>query len=743
MARFARLLQTAGEIARVTSVVRAPLFISLFGSVCLFLPDQTREVYRILAQPGREHGPIQLLCAVLTLLVATLVPWIVGRHLTYVHAKDLLGKQSLAGYLSRWLPRVCGALIPLGVAYGLFLASGEMEFHLPKLVIESDPGLAQVSVDAVRVAIYLKWASALCLLLVVVLLMGALLPARLLPNTRLDAPPLWYTGAVGLMFLAFVVAASIVLSFAPVAIPETMGALALLLVFIATLILFAGSLTGYFDHYRVPAVSCIFLLAVVFSAFNWNDNHTVRLQDRAPGSLPPPEEALTAWLDSRADKGDYGENPYPVFFVTAAGGGMYAAYHAAAVLARLQDRCPNFAQHVFSISAVSGGSLGASVFTGLAKHYAPNTAYQDCLLGSVPAGSLERRVQRYFLNADLLAPVVGASLFPDFLQRFLPLKFDRFDRARALEASVADAWSRAAPEKENDNPFLAPFLAHRDDANPGPALILNAADVARGYRVAITPFEIVYISGRSNLAAITKINEFHNIIRGAPPDQLKFNQDITLGTAVGLSARFPWILPAGTVTRAQGDFRLVDGGYFENSGAETALDLLRSLGQTYRGQRKISVHIIAISSLQFVERPSWQGIGEILSPVRTMLSTRDSRGSLALYRASNFIRDCQIDESCKAADDKFMLFPLNLVDFPIPLGWQLSPISARLIGLHSGFADKINTSLTSANTSPTSDFLSEKPGPRILGYVDTANESSCTVQKILQRPGEPHECTAP
>ena len=129
--------------------------------------------------------------------------------------------------------------------------------------------------------------------------------------------------------------------------------------------------------------------------------------------LPSAREALNAWLQTRGDKNHYGDQPYPVFFVTAAGGGMYAAHHAASVLARLQDRCPNFAQHVFSISAVSGGSLGAAVFASLANHFAPNASHQPCRLGPLMAGPMEQRVQKYFLDADLLAPVVAASLFPD------------------------------------------------------------------------------------------------------------------------------------------------------------------------------------------------------------------------------------------------------------------------------------------------------------------------------------------
>ena len=134
MVGIVALLRTTGEIASVVKVIRAPLFIALFTSVGLFLPEQTREVYRILAQPWRAYGSIQMVFAGLTLVLATLTPWIIGRHLTYLYARDLLRQDNVAGLLTRWLPRICGAMIPLGLALGLFIAAGELEFRLLEMV---------------------------------------------------------------------------------------------------------------------------------------------------------------------------------------------------------------------------------------------------------------------------------------------------------------------------------------------------------------------------------------------------------------------------------------------------------------------------------------------------------------------------------------------------------------------------------------------------------------------------------
>ena len=100
----------------------------------------------------------------------------------------------------------------------------------------------------------------------------------------------------------------------------------------------------------------------------------------------------------------------------------------------------------------SGGSLGASIFSSLAKKYAPNGPPQECRLG---AGAFEAKVDK-FLNRDFLAPIVARAFFADFLQLFLPrqLIVPQFSRGRALEEAIERAWVDV--EGEGDNPFANP-----------------------------------------------------------------------------------------------------------------------------------------------------------------------------------------------------------------------------------------------------------------------------------------------
>jgi len=107
---------------------------------------------------------------------------------------------------------------------------------------------------------------------------------------------------------------------------------------------------------------------IVFNGFtSCNDNHEIRrTAENSTSVLPTLTDSFNKWLDTARKKYPQGE-PYPVYIVSAQGGGIYAAYHAATTLAKLTDDIPSFPQHIFAISGVSGGSLGASVFASLLK----------------------------------------------------------------------------------------------------------------------------------------------------------------------------------------------------------------------------------------------------------------------------------------------------------------------------------------------------------------------------------------
>ena len=89
------------------------------------------------------------------------------------------------------------------------------------------------------------------------------------------------------------------------------------------------------------------------------------------------------------------------------------------------------------------------------------------------------------LGGDFLADTLGAGLFPDLLQRFLPAPL-LDDRAIALKRSFERAWARAHPEDPARlrEPFVDLWRVHPEQV---PLLFLNSTVVETGQRAIGAP----------------------------------------------------------------------------------------------------------------------------------------------------------------------------------------------------------------------------------------------------------------
>lgn len=746
MLRIAAVLHATGRVAGSVRIVRAPLLVALIGAVGLAVPEQSREILRVHALDFHKQLA-QVGSGFLFLTLAAFAVWRMAKNLAEIDSTR--AESACIGVLA-WLPLVCGMLLPVGMAGALFWSSQELgRQELPKDVLaalsggEPLPEFTDVAAALQRLLIGAVLAMAIALTVAVA---AVLYPPRVgIELVRLGD---WEMLGRNMRLTMLAVLAGLVLYYAafPVDVPQALGTVSIFLQFVLLLAFCGSLLTLVADKYRVPAISILLIWAVLLSALDLNDNHTIR-PFAAEGTVSGVQPAFNDWYESRADRLEYerrGE-PYPVILVAAAGGGMYAAQHAATVLARLQDRCPNFAQHVFAISGVSGGSIGAAVFASLAKRSAPNGLRRDCMFGGTTApGEMERRANQ-ILARDFLSPVAASGLFPDFLQRFIPVPIERFDRGRAFEAALEGAWEHALPGE--DNPFKKGFLKHwtpADSARAIPALVLNTTSVFYGYRVPIRPFrEDGFFA--DEFARLSGAIDFQSYIKAPMGNSF----DITLGAAVGLSARFPWIMPAGSVefvTRfdqrpdADGEGfwsrwigrrtyrRLVDGGYYENSGMESVLDIVKALKrlknerlQNEPTTKRFSLHLIAISSFQDRVEVA-QGLSEPLSPLRTMLNARQKRGYLALNRGM---------EELGLTEKRFLsLFVLNQTDLSFPLGWQISDVTRRLISAHSGEPNAVKQ-LPYGVLENLGLVVAPSRENRILGFLNFGHDASCQIVKAL------------
>jgi hypothetical protein len=416
---------------------------------------------------------------------------------------------------------------------------------------------------------------------------GSLRSAIVSPFSRLKLPFGLGLGAGACLVGAVIVAVSVATIHAPLWVAHVLGPFGLLCLFFGVLTIASSMMTAVYDRHGWPILSGLALAALLFGYMGWSNNHEVQsLPEQAKTEAKPgeptngseraaqpsaekslkPGEAFAHWLKARPDRPHYVGRPYPVYIVAAEGGGLYAAAHAASVLARLQDECPGFARHVFAISGVSGGSLGAAVFTSLIDALPPAADSKGCERIAGKEKPLLPLVERYFQN-DFLSPLLAYGLFPDFLQRFLPLGIPQFDRARGLEAAFEAAWKDTLAQVVGRVPETTAFgSSFRDlwsaDASK-PALLLNATSVHYGNRVVIAPFLLRDRTGFIDQRI----------------DLLNQGKAIALSTAVGVSARYPIITPAGWAKseRSSARLQLVDGGFYENSGIATSVHLIDAI----------------------------------------------------------------------------------------------------------------------------------------------------------------------
>ncbi|MEA5603996.1 hypothetical protein, partial [Nostoc sp. UHCC 0252] len=202
-----------------------------------------------------------------------------------------------------------------------------------------------------------------------------------------------------------------------------------------------GSILSFVGYkYKFPILAILLILLTCFSWLDLNDNHRIRqVENHKSQELLTLKTSFSEWKEARKDdikKFTTEEKEYPIYIVSAQGGGIFAAYHAASTLSRLQDLCPEFASHVFAISGVSGGSLGAAVFSSLINTESPSFSEKPCSpldkaleQKDQKRGVLETKAHK-LLDQDFLSPLLAAGLFPDSLQGFLPVPINSLDRAR-------------------------------------------------------------------------------------------------------------------------------------------------------------------------------------------------------------------------------------------------------------------------------------------------------------------------
>ena len=412
------------------------------------------------------------------------------------------------------------------------------------------------------------------------------------------ATPSSEVGAKTFAMLGVALALQLVLVIAfsrePIVLGERLGTLPILFLALSVCAFFGIVWVFAPKYLTLPSFALVPLVWAL--PFGNAPDHSLRdVRFEAADERPPLAAHFAAWQAELPKE----RKDNPVFFVAAAGGGLRAAYWTAHVLAAADDAtCGEFGRHVYAYSGVSGGSLGIAAYLAQRQVWQQKTADERCQRGRTDE-------MRRMLNRDFLAPVAGSLLFAEMTQRFSPYTYLEDDRGSTLARSWARAWDDVFPKAPGsfDRAFLQQFaaLAPGDSALPvRPAVFLNATSVESGQRA-------VAMNVRARISGAL------DVFRPVGGVNLK-THGLTVREAVLNSARFTYVSPAGTVlgckkADAGGQCpeenvfiwgRVVDGGYFENSGIATLMDLIDTMkpqdGAAGPGLRKAQIQVIVIDN---------------------------------------------------------------------------------------------------------------------------------------------------
>jgi hypothetical protein len=163
---------------------------------------------------------------------------------------------------------------------------------------------------------------------------------------------------------------------------------------------------------KLPVLGALLLVGLLMNLIpGASFQHSVRTLQKVVREPSELRDVYKSWLAAR--QAEQTAKPYDVYIILAEGGGIRAAYQTAITLAYLEDLQPGFHKHVFAISGVSGGSVGAAVFSALCRlhdddkrHWPKDITWEDLV--------------EHVFSRDLLAAPVGALIGREVFQCLWP-----------------------------------------------------------------------------------------------------------------------------------------------------------------------------------------------------------------------------------------------------------------------------------------------------------------------------------
>ncbi|HEX2445048.1 MAG TPA: patatin-like phospholipase family protein [Vicinamibacterales bacterium] len=412
-------------------------------------------------------------------------------------------------------------------------------------------------------------------------------------------------------------------------------ALAYLIALFMVLVWVLGFVAFMCDRLRIPTIPLIVTTLVVWTILRPFDHRY------------PVSEWRNARLDSRAAlAARVAKDAGTLVIVAASGGGITASLWTTHVFQRLGQEIPGFHEQVTLISAVSGGAVGSLYYVD---------GFTD---GSVP---MMEEVVAASGESSLSAAVWGFA-FLDVHRTYLGRLLGIWDRGWALE-------QRWGTHLADSNRTLG---AWTDGIRAGwrPIALFNATVQETGERLILSPVTIEprQASGRRDLAEMLP------------------GRDLKLVTAARLSATFPYVSPHSRPDVAPDFtgrvFRAVDGGYYDNSGIVSALDVVNEWLRR-RGRAATKIALVEIRASGMIDQGPLPDLKRdtlartVSAPIETLLRMRATS-----QLARNQVELTLVQKVWKSDYDVDLgHFTFRLSDDQ-PLSWHLTAAQRKQIRNH-------------------------------------------------------------
>lgn len=437
---------------------------------------------------------------------------------------------------------------------------------------------------------------------------------------------------------------------------------------------YTGIYTGllYLDKslLRKWKISVRFLLVIVLVICSfYNQDHPVRMTNHKTNARETIVNQFNKWfvnykgnINKQKERGAR-QKKYPVVFICAEGGalrtGAYTSLFLSGLSAKLEkERDIDFKKSIFAMSGVSGGAVGLGLYNAL-------TFENNVQIPSKASIELAKK----FFQHDTLSPIVGKMLFGDFLNLFLPIHVELLDRSIALEKSWEESY-QSLIDKNQENIFSRNFASGKIKPTQ-PLLIINTTEVETGIQCWVsnlTPDSLAFKSQRDLLAK--KINE------------------LNYSTAINFSTRFPLFSPAAKIGGVNNQPRLhyLDGGYVENTGSASMLEVLQLLKSKSPYFNQITPIVITLLfSEEDKTTPNIRFGNELVEILNALTHTRSGNSTISRFRIKQFLNEDSIGFAIDA--------PLTAEEKSVPMNWVLSAQSMN--NITRDIQDKLN------NTSET------------------------------------------